>query len=677
MDRRLGNIRMQATATPSSLSLNDTTLSCTEESSGQILLALWVIYALPAILVLVVYSHFQKRIRLCLNCCHGVPSILVPINLLDSKENRFVCVAAFGASASSMLSLLNLDFGSVTNVAAIEALLIIAFVVVLAIVYSPIFVCIDAPHKISGYVVGFIYTGGWFVIQLMFFIRCTVLRVSGAKLAVQILVFLPVFSCIFIVDMWFLYMIIKSMVNACKRNNITLVDDDNEDLDKPYQTAYVEKLLKKVTDEEEPEPKGCMRKIFYEWDKTFKYPTRILATYLIAAIYIFQLTVIFLDVTVSWSVSFSGWLGTIDVALIRNTALQRIVGGLQKVSLAWIGSFFTSCLVSSFISVVFLLRMMSSYRKDMKTLYKGDKSILPANLPSPTSSVLATFKYSGYQIAYIFWGWFIILLVLLIVCLIVALCVYWIEIDYKSFLVVLYVLLAPCIFSLVLWLFQFLFVKFGLLQDKGKNLALTNRRLYHSVGFFFFFYNVMLGIWSCLLRLCYSLGLGILFISRLDLSVLPQILEMLDPGYKVYVGYLIMDYHHSNPTLVSFAYIIRKAARKLSPQPLASSQDVEMKSEEKEKMLSGRRARNRWFVAVTLMRNPILKADRFSGAEFKPRIAEGKDKSKREKSIVKGKKDEESLLSEQGRRQSSLPLVSETKVLENGVSDTEMDGVIV
>ena len=145
----------------------------------------------------------------------------------------------------------------------------------------------------------------------------------------------------------------------------------------------------------------------------------------------------------------------------------------------------------------------------------------------------------------------------------------------------------------------------------------------------------------------------------------------------MYVGYLIMDYHHSNPTLVSFAYIIRKAARKLSPQPLASSQDVEMKSEEKEKMLSGRRARNRWFVAVTLMRNPILKADRFSGAEFKPRIAEGKDKSKREKSIVKGKKDEESLLSEQGRRQSSLPLVSETKVLENGVSDTEMDGVIV
>ena len=31
-----------------------------------------------------------------------------------------MCVAAFGASASSMLSLLNLDFGSVTNVAAIE-----------------------------------------------------------------------------------------------------------------------------------------------------------------------------------------------------------------------------------------------------------------------------------------------------------------------------------------------------------------------------------------------------------------------------------------------------------------------------------------------------------------------------------------------------------------------------
>eukprot|EP00118_Oscarella_pearsei_P013675 m.111180 g.111180 ORF g.111180 m.111180 type:complete len:465 (+) comp37419_c0_seq11:751-2145(+) len=456
-------------------------------------------------------------------------------------------------------------------------------------------------------------------------------------------------------------MLFKSIAVACRKSKVVLID---EDVDRPYQADYVEKLLKRQEkgeveeEEEESKFKAFMNRILYKWDKDFKYPTRILATYLIAAIFIFQLSVITLNASSSWADSLTSWLNDIDVDQIRNDYLRRILEGIEKISAAWIGSFFTSCLVSTAISVVFLLRMMTSYRKEMKRLYKGDKSFLPANLPSPTSTVLATFKYSGYQIAYIFWGWFIIMLVLLIGCFIVALCIYWIEIDYKSFLAVVYVLLAPCIFSLLLWLFQFLFVKYSLLQEKGKDLALTNRRLYHSVVFFFVFYNVILGIWSCLLRLIYSLGFGVLFVSRLDLSVLPKGLDMLDPGYKVYVGYLVMDYHHTNPILVSFAYIIRKSVEdKRIIQSDTEMDEVKMEeslpgqSKMKVETASYKRARNRWLVAVTLMRNPDLKADRYSGNEFKPR------KRDMSPSLADGKKKEAS--PEEDRRTSTLPLVSE------------------
>eukprot|EP00118_Oscarella_pearsei_P013677 m.111157 g.111157 ORF g.111157 m.111157 type:complete len:141 (+) comp37419_c0_seq4:34-456(+) len=110
----------EATTTPSS-PLRAGNLTCSRDNAAQLLLLSWIFYAGPAIIILLVYSFMQKRTRLCLKCCWGMPSILVPINLLDSKENRFVSVCAFGATASSMLSLLTVDFGSVTRIAALHS----------------------------------------------------------------------------------------------------------------------------------------------------------------------------------------------------------------------------------------------------------------------------------------------------------------------------------------------------------------------------------------------------------------------------------------------------------------------------------------------------------------------------------------------------------------------------
>eukprot|EP00118_Oscarella_pearsei_P021784 m.247564 g.247564 ORF g.247564 m.247564 type:complete len:113 (+) comp40273_c0_seq7:1668-2006(+) len=80
---------------------------------------------------------------------------------------------------------------------------------------------------------------------------------------------------------------------------------------------------------------------------------------------------------------------------------------------------------------------------------------------------------------------------------------------------------------------------------------------------------------------------------------------------------MVMDYQHTNPVLVSFVYIICVAAKRRKGFSVSPSKNGGLPSSSTEEaVLLSKRARNRWFVAVTLIRNPKLKKDRVSGTEF-------------------------------------------------------------
>eukprot|EP00118_Oscarella_pearsei_P021782 m.247571 g.247571 ORF g.247571 m.247571 type:complete len:114 (+) comp40273_c0_seq10:1668-2009(+) len=104
---------------------------------------------------------------------------------------------------------------------------------------------------------------------------------------------------------------------------------------------------------------------------------------------------------------------------------------------------------------------------------------------------------------------------------------------------------------------------------------------------------------------------------------------------------MVMDYQHTNPVLVSFVYIICVAAKRdpdSDSNSLSNSKNGGLPSlqTEEEAVLLSKRARTRWFVAVTLIRNPKLKKDRFSGTEFKDeRPAEKAMLTEKEKFVSK------------------------------------------
>ena len=56
------------------------------------------------------------------------------------------------------------------------------------------------------------------------------------------------------------------------------------------------------------------------------------------------------------------------------------------------------------------------------------------------------------------------------------------------------------------------------------------RRIYHIVSFYLFFFNVVLGLFSCLRRILMSLVFGLMLISRLDRCLLMRGFERFDAG---------------------------------------------------------------------------------------------------------------------------------------------------
>ncbi|KAF7241185.1 Stimulated by retinoic acid gene 6 protein-like [Varanus komodoensis] len=103
-------------------------------------------------------------------------------------------------------------------------------------------------------------------------------------------------------------------------------------------------------------------------------------------------------------------------------------------------------------------------------------------------------------------------------------------------------------------------------NDKEKPLALDNRRGFQNFNYFFFFYNVLLGLGSCLFRLLSSIVVGAWLIARIDRTIMPKGYEALDMGFRTWIGMLFLDHYHTNPTLICFCHILVLKARERPQQ---------------------------------------------------------------------------------------------------------------
>uniref|UniRef100_K1RYL2 Receptor for retinol uptake STRA6 n=1 Tax=Magallana gigas TaxID=29159 RepID=K1RYL2_MAGGI len=111
--------------------------------------------------------------------------------------------------------------------------------------------------------------------------------------------------------------------------------------------------------------------------------------------------------------------------------------------------------------------------------------------------------------------------------------------------------------SLVLNILQLVLSKFLFLQENGDILAMDNRRLFFIFTYFMFFYNIFIGIFSCLMRIIKAIILGALFLPRLDHSTLPKKFQRMDPGFDAYCGFMHVESIHTNPVAMVFISILQ------------------------------------------------------------------------------------------------------------------------
>ncbi|XP_052232289.1 stimulated by retinoic acid gene 6 protein-like isoform X2 [Dreissena polymorpha] len=232
--------------------------------------------------------------------------------------------------------------------------------------------------------------------------------------------------------------------------------------------------------------------------------------------------------------------------------------------------------------------------------------------------------YAGSQIAYILWGYIIVWAVLLLTFFALA---YLIVLPVfglisRDVLKYMWNLLSGVLIFYAFTLLQKLFCR-GLLQtrisvdsqrkqDTSVILALDNRKIFHNVTYFTFFFYIVLGLFGCLLTIIKGMILGIMYLSRLDKCGLVNGFETWDKGYMNYVSFLHFEECHRHPVWLVFCDILIDCMPQNRNQARLNTygtvDDVSTDVTYSSSWTALVRPRRRWLKAYTMVRNPSVRA---------------------------------------------------------------------
>ncbi|XP_072319790.1 stimulated by retinoic acid gene 6 protein-like isoform X2 [Eucyclogobius newberryi] len=504
---------------------------------------------IPAVLIVGVLSFLQRRtkkhaIDQKLPFLQGRFGIVIPMDVMGFSH-RWSYGFAFGAISYSVLELFNEQhmLKVFPTWAKAIALLIGAFEVGLA--YFPFFACLSTPHVATGAVMGICYSIFWITVVGWDWFTCPYGEVWGhyEKLIYQ---WPWMLSLVFLLGR-FVFLLVKAVFKQCKSEQ-----EGCKELMHAHQIEHVKRLLRKAA--VHSKPLNWFQRHVYAWDPHFKFPNRLIGTAIISVLTLYMVTLIDHGIA-------SLALKKLDnlVKASVNTETPEILNVIWKCH-------HVTLLTASLNMVAYVCHVLVCYRKQIKRLWKGHKDFLPKKLQNPSSaiSVASIAKYSGCQIAFTLWGYVIVRVAQLWAAFLISYGLvlpiingYGLEL-FKT----VGTLLLTFGLVLVLLYVQELLVLYLFLQDKisptddQKPLALNNRNAFNCFNFFFFLYNVVMGITSCFFRMMTSFMLGTFLVSRIDRTIMQKGYETLDWGYRTWIGMIFADHYHNHPVLVCFIQLL-------------------------------------------------------------------------------------------------------------------------
>ncbi|XP_063970339.1 stimulated by retinoic acid gene 6 protein-like [Lytechinus pictus] len=560
--------------------------------------------------------------------CIRRPKLIYPVNLLDGYSNRLPYVFAFLVTSNVVIVLLQLnadnqgwvDISQLSEAMRflVWALIKYMCIVIAGLVFYPLLVCITYSNFMTD-VIGLLFTCNWFSMYIYIYTVCPVGSREGILNGFR---YMPALISCFGLASYFLWRIIRRLKRTCtkwKNKNFNLLSNGNDD--DWNQSHYLErvKYLLRPNHERHGNVKSggkfarLMQRIYPSF-KGFRYSTRILCTVGLSLIVLYQMSLIYITQT----------LKLVQELVLDFFASSSGLGEFfQMIELAFhLSSYPAIC-----ISLINCLLLLQNYRENTRDLWMGNRTRFQTRARSPHSIIVSCLKFSSLSVAYTFYGFLVLQVVLWAIMSFVVIIIennLLIELlrDYWSHIFVI----------LLIVVIQQLLARFVLLKRNTNGaLVIDNRHLFHIVVHFFFFLNIIVGLLGSILRIIKVTFIGILLIGRVDLCLAPRGFEWADKGFKAYRSFLQLEVSLTHPVVVTFCHLLNRSRRK--GRSLSGETDVERGHDDDahvcddvaiEDVVSplgsasailSRRVRNRWLKAYTLIRNKRLVYERLHKLE--------------------------------------------------------------
>ncbi|XP_059158547.1 receptor for retinol uptake stra6-like [Physella acuta] len=594
----------------------------------------WIEYGVfllvePGIVVLTLLMAATKRRRQkLLDVLTGRPGLVYPMDTLTRSARLSYC-CAFGATAFLVYAiLLERKFAIEYNgPISLKSLIAVLSMFMYGMTFFPVFASLALGTAFS-YSLGSLYVWMFLALEIYKVAECQMDGLSRTLLLVRAL---PSLLCLS-------YLSISLPLRfgiACYRGQYVLpaVDlppttETLEDIKESYQGAHVRALLKKPEQNKavfglKNKIKGMIvnkfNELIYHKQTGFRYSSRLMSVMFVATCVIYVLTV---EILVRLIILFSMMTDIIESLLgflddeesDEESAAEENLELAKTLSDILLWSLIVAISLACITSIINILHMMSSFRTNLYALYRGDNSHIPPASTKSAPSLCINDFISCLPKAYL-----ISSVILFIICLIVAVFILVLMEGYTDWLVNKVLQVWPSVLVAIgLVIVQKLLATFLFLQDRGQHLRLDNRNFFFIFTYFMFFYNIFLGLVSCLLRIIKAMMVGTLFLARLDNSTLPRKFEFFDPGFAAYQGYIHMEAAHTHPVVNVFLRLLISLSKSRATQKekyslvdMPDADDttkLELKASEAiDKRPVNIAARFNWHVTYTLLHNPTVR----------------------------------------------------------------------
>ena len=596
---------------------------------------------ITAAVIAVVYCFFGKRRSFFPNVLDGRPGLPIPIDSLGSPKQRKAlllvilsmtasCVGLLGGGMIRYSSLFEVNNRYVTTLCRP---FVLAFYV--GLYYYPIFAGVHYSYGAPGCLLGGGYTLSVLVVRIVYIKKCIdrVLPQSCDWLIpVGSLAVVPEFFGLSALVLFFcvrLFRLALSLKN--RRSTGAPSTGKQESLEKEvicepgWEYRYVRKLFMKPNYPSTADFNTQSRchsiaiylqklwKNIYDKEDPFHYSARILIPGTVSMVALCIISIVFTaDSYKYYEQHFNSFL-----TWLNNNESQKgyyFFGDLQDATEI---NIILSCVIAFLLGIWQNISVLQSYKRHLKQLFCGQHPILSGvharQHRHDVSRLNRYSKFVGYQTAYLLISFFLTASMVLAFTSLIALITLIGKHYGWNFVwsMVVGPVLAFSLFAFV-YLLTFVLMFFVFTDRTEQGIVFTNVRALHNFNYFMIFYRLILGFFSALQRVIISAALGLAHLPRLDRSLMMEGFTGLDRGYQTFLGFISVESELTNPTKIVFSkLLIQSRPRTVGQRGVSTRRDTVLPTSVKKNVSAvSMRARNRWHVYYTLLKNPSLVQDR-------------------------------------------------------------------